>query len=248
MNPLSAPVLGPPRRAFRQWAPPLALAIVMVALLASVIGLARRAGAPDAPPQPGAFAAPPPSGPTVAYDVQQAAAGRLTLGNASGPQAFRAPKEARNLALPGTLAVEILAADTVDHVKEGDWLNVIGVVNGVRSFSIRAVVVIHDPAQPGEDGFVRSPAGFVGHEASRDQEERPLFGGRVESVDGQAVTLTAPTGPVTVTLTERAPLYGFASSTAGEIPDGARVAFRLGAQPVLEAAEAVLVLPGAASK
>jgi hypothetical protein len=58
------------------------------------------------------------------------------------------------------------------------------------------------------------------------------------------VTLAGPIGPVTVTLGPRAPLYRIESADAGSVAEGDRIAFL--SAPSLDAATAILVLPGGA--
>jgi hypothetical protein len=221
------------RPSARSWLP---LALVGVALLlgiGAVILLAQRSGRSDLPPEPSAFVAPAPARPVVALDVQQSAGGRLTLSDGSRDQALKA--DAR---------VERLSAIEAAQLRPGDWLTVIGIPNEIRNFSIRSIVVLSSPAPPDADGVRRSAGGFAGHEASRDGSERPLLGGLVERVDGERVTLAGPTGPVTVTLGPRAPLYRIEPAPPGSVREGDRIAFV--SAPSLDAATAILVLPGGA--
>ena len=220
------------RRPFPAWLPPVLLigGIILAAIV--VIALARRAGAPDVPPQPDAFEPPAPVRPTTAFDVQQAAGGRLTLSDGS-----------ENVALRPDARVEVLTPVGDGDVRVGDWLAVIGIPNEVRNFSIRSLVLIENAAPPDAEGAVRSAGGFAGHEASRDQAERPLLGGRVSAVEGSRVTLDGLTGPLTVDLTDRAPLFRLAPGHAEQIREGDRMALPAGA---IADAGSVLLLPGGA--
>jgi hypothetical protein len=202
-------------------------------VFAVVLVLARRAAEPDVPPEPSAFQPPTPARPVTAVDVQQAAGGRLALSDGSRDAPFA--EGAR---------IEVLRPATVADIRPGDWLLVVGIPNEVRNFSIRSLVLIGDPSAPDAEGVVRSAGGFAGHEASRDQSERPLLGGAVESVDGGGVVLRGPSGPVTVTLTPNAPLRRLDQGRADEVREGDRLAF-IGAD-ALGDAQAVLVLPGGA--
>jgi hypothetical protein len=221
------------RRRAPSWLAPTVLALAVVAALAAVLLLARRAAAPDVPPEPAPFQAPEPARPMSALDVIQASDGRLALSDGSRDVAFR--PDAR---------IEVLQPATATQIRPGAWLAVIGVPNEVRNFAVRSLVIIDAAAAPDGEGVVRSPAGFAGHEAARDQAERPIVGGVVERVDGQRVTLGGPTGPITVDLTPAAPLRRLVQGQAGDIHEGDRIAFAAG-RPAADA-PAVLVLPGGA--
>lgn len=221
-----------PRRSFPAWLAPLIVVIGIIVAGVVVILLARRAGAPDVPPQPPEFVRPGPARPVTTLDVQQAGGGKLTLSDGS-----------RDVALKPDARVEALRPITVDDIRIGDWLAAIGIPNEVRNFSIRSLVVIDSREAPDGEGVVRSPGGFAGHEASRDQNERPLLGGRVTDVTGTRVTIEGPVGPIAVDLTNRAPLYRLTSAENGTISEGDRVAFA-GDSPT--DADAVLVLSGGA--
>lgn len=229
----SAGNAAPNRRSTGSWLPLAIAGLLLLAGIGAVLVLAQRSGRSDLPPEPGPLVAPLPAHPVVALDVQQSAGGRLTLSDGS-----------RDVAPPSGSAVEFLRPIAASGVRPGDWLTVIGIPNEVRNFSIRSIVVLASPAPPDTDGVRRSPGGFAGHEASRDGSERPLLGGIVERVDGEQVTLAGPAGPIAVTLGPRAPLYRLESGDASAIQEGDRIAFL--AAPALDAAGAILVLPGGA--
>jgi hypothetical protein len=65
----------------------------------------------------------------------------------------------------------------------------------------------------------------------------------VSAVEGARVTLDGPTGPLTVDLTDRAPLFRLAPGNAEQIREGDRIALPAGA---IADAGAVLLLPGGA--
>ncbi|MGE0542695.1 MAG: hypothetical protein AB7R89_21220 [Dehalococcoidia bacterium] len=220
------------RRPFPAWLPPLALIAGIIVAGLIVIGLTRRAAAPDVPPEPDAFQAPSPVRPTTALDVQQAADGRLTLSDGTA-----------NVSLKPDAVVEFLTVASAGDIRVGDWLAVIGVPNEVRNFSIRSVVLLDSADAPDEEGVVRSSGGFAGHEAARDQAERPLLGGRITGVDGSRVTLDGPAGPITLDLTDRAPLFRLARGEASGVQEGDRIAIPTGG---VADAGAVLVLSGGA--
>ena len=224
----------PRRRAFPAWIAPLALLLALVALFATVILLARRAAAPDVPPEPGAFERPSPVRPVVALDVQQADGGRLTLSDGS-----------RDVPLDSGVRVEALRPATAEQIRPGDWLAVVGVPNEVRNFAIRSLVVLPSPGAPDHEGVVRSPGGFAGHEASRDQNERPVMGGVVTAVDGRRIVLQGAAGPITVELTPNAPLRRLSEMRADEVREGDRIAFSADSGRVTDA-RSLLVLPGGA--
>lgn len=220
------------RRSFPAWLPPLALIVGIIVAALIVVGLTRRAAAPDVPPQPDAFNPPSPVRPTIALDVQQAIDGRLTLSDGTA-----------NVSLRPDAVVEFLMPAGAGDVQVGDWVAVIGVPNEVRNFSIRTLVLLDRDTAPDEEGIVWSQGGFAGHEAARDQAERPLLGGRVTGVDGSRITLDGPTGAITVDLTNRAPMVRLMRGEASGIHEGDRIAVPVGA---VGDAGAVLVLPGGA--
>jgi hypothetical protein len=221
------------RRRVPPWMAPAVLALVVFAALIAVLVLARRAAAPDVPPEPPAFQTPAPARPVVALDVLQVGGGRLAVSDGS-----------RDVALSPNVRVEVLRPETAAGVRPGDWLAVIGVANEVRNFSIRSLVLIEGGGAADAEGVLRSPAGFAGHEAARDQAERPLLGGVVEWVEGQQLVLRGPTGPVTVDLSPNAPLRRLVAVRPDEIREGDRIAYAAGT--TLGAATGVLVLPGGA--
>jgi len=222
-----------PRR-FPAWLLPVAFAVVLVIGMIAVLLLARRTAAPDVPPEPPAFQRPPLTRPVVALDVQQAANGRLTLSDGS-----------RDVQLRSDVRIDVLRPETAAGVQPGDWLGVIGIPNEIRNFAIRALVLL--PGGPADaDGVRLSTSGFAGHEAARDQNERPLLGGTVTRVDGRTVMLQGPAGPLTVDLSATAPLRRLAPGTVAEIREGDRIAFHSQGSGGIADAGSVLVLPGGA--
>ena len=215
------------------WIVPAVPALIVLAALAAVLVLARRSAVPDVPPEPPVFQTPAPVRPVVALDVLQVTGGRLALSDGS-----------RDVALSPNARVEVLQPESAAGVRPGEWLAVIGVANEVRNFSIRSLVLIEGGGAADAEGVLRSAAGFAGHEAARDQTERPLLGGRVERVEGQRLVLRGPTGPVTVDLSPSAPLRRLVAAQPADIREGDRVAFPAGT--AISDAAGVLVLPGGA--
>jgi hypothetical protein len=215
------------------WVAPAVPALLLLGALAAVLVLARRAAAPDVPPEPPAFQTPAPARPVVALDVLQVAAGRLALSDGS-----------RDVALSPNARIEVLRPESAAGVRPGEWLTVIGVANEVRNFAIRSLVLSEGGGAADAEGVLRSAAGFAGHEAARDQTERPLLGGVVERVEGQRLVLRGPTGPVTVDLSPNAPLWRLAAAQPADIREGDRIAFPAGT--AISDAAGVLVLPGGA--
>ena len=225
-----------------QWLLPLLLGVVLVGLLVTVVVLARRASEPDAPPEPAAFAAPAAATAVLVFDVEAADAGRLRLSGGEGA----ARQSGVDLVLPPSAAADLLEPAAAADLKAGDWLTVAGIPNEVKNFSIRALVVLAGTGAPGPDGFVRSPGGFTGGEASRDARERPVLGGVIERVDGSNVALKTTAGPVTVTLTASAPLRRLRTATAQEIRAGDRIALWATRDGQPDTGRGVLVLVGGA--
>ena len=139
------------RRSFPAWLPPLLLIAGIIVAALIVVGLTRRAAAPDVPPQPAAFEPPAPVRPTTAVDVQQAVDGRLTLSDG-----------AANVTLRPDAAVEFLIPARAGDVRTGDWLAVIGVPNEVRNFSIRSLVLLDRAGAPCHNALATHSARCAG--------------------------------------------------------------------------------------
>jgi len=213
------------------WLAPVVVVAALVGGVIAVLLLARRAAAPDVPPETPAFSAPVPARPTIALDVQQSEAGRLTLSDGT-----------RDVVLRPDVRVEILRPIAAADVSDDDWITVIGIPNEVRTFAIRSIVVNAAPRPEDGERLRRSEGGFAGHEASRDLNERPLIAGRVVARDGARLRVDGPAGPVQVDLAARAPLYRLEESTPGAIREGDRLAFDASNTGIASAAY-VLVLP-----
>ncbi len=225
-----------------QWLLPLLFSLALVGVLVAVVVAAQRASELDAPPEPPAFAVPAPSSPVVVFDVEAGESGRLRV--SGGENASR--QSGVDLVLDLSAAVDLAEPVAATDLKIGDWLTVIGIANEVKNFSIRAIVVLPGAGARDTDGFVRSPGGFLGGEASRDARERPILGGVIERVEDNSVVLRTNTGPVTVTLTASAPLRRLRVATAEEIHAGDRIALRATRDGQPDPGRGVLVLAGGA--
>lgn len=228
----------------RQWLLPGGLAVVLLAIIATVVVLAQQAGETGAPPKPAAFEPPREALEVVVYDVQGVTDGAIT---------FAADLESTDdLMIPVTARVERLTAMGFAEVKPGDWATVIGVVNGVRNYTIGSVVIMDGFRATSGDTELRSPGGFLGYEAARDLQQRVIVAGLVDSVEEGRFTITTPGGPVSVWLegTEAAgppPFLHLDESSVADIRTGDRVAFPATQDGKPDpAATAVLVLDASA--
>ena len=210
--------------------------MLLLAAIAAIILLAQRAASTDAPAEPAGFTPPTSPQPMVA-DVQGAEGGKLSLRIGDATIEIEAPAQA---------PVEVLEPITPAEIAVGAWIQVIGVPNEVKNFSIRLLVVFPTPTAPGEGGVVRSALGFGGYEAERDAHEGPVLGGTVESVAGQQIRLRAAIGPVDLSVSPGVPLRRLRPGTVEEIRAGDRIAVRgsQGGKPDL--ATGTLVLAGGA--
>lgn len=230
--------IGQPRGNLPRWLVPAVFGAFAVAGMVAIVVLASRSGGSDAPPEPGAFATPPASRVVTAYDVREVAGDVVTLASA-GSTADR-PFTA---SIPAGAAVEVLAPATAGELEPGDWVTIIGIPNEVRNYSITSIVAIPAPQGTAVDGLRATVSGFLGHEANRVAEEVPIVGGEVVRIDAGTISLEGPDGPMTIAVTENAPLARVVAGTAAVIAEGDRIAVT-GAS--IDDAEAVLVLPGGA--
>lgn len=233
---------GPARSAIRPpaWLLPAVVGVLLVAALVLVVVLASRAAEPDTPPKLKEFSAPLGGHPFVAYDVERLADGALTVSGGEGAN----KRESSQISLPAGTRVEVLELSQPPAYRVGDWITIIGVPNEVKSFAIRAVVLLATPTAPDPDGIARTPAGFAGNEANRDSKERPILGGTVERAEGSTVTLKTVTGLVPVEFGAGAPFRRSRPGTTEDIREGDRLAFLvIDGKPALSA---VLVMKGGA--
>ena len=240
----------------------LGCALAVLAAGTGVIFLSQKVGGSDEPPKAKAFVAPLKSSFT-ALDVKSRDGGRLTLIEQKGETAVQ-----RELILTDAVKIERLSRITPADLKVGDWVTLIGIPNEVKSFAIHSVVVL--PAGAGErvDGAARSAGGFLGYEASRNANDRPLLGGTVEGVDqtpcpapgaaapggvpGQGapaqtseapvcgdIRLKVPTGSATVHIEPGGRFYRLETVTGADVKEGDRLAGNFGSGPPAT----LLVLP-----
>jgi len=231
------PTPAEPRRTL-QAAAPVALAVLLLLALGAIVVLARRASESDAPAEAGAFAFAATQH-TAAWNVERVEGATLTV--SGGPQGTF------DLALPPATPIEVLEPMAPSEIAPGASLTVVGVPNEVKNFAIRLLVIIPSATEAGDGGVARSPAGFAGHEAARDQKEAPLMGGVVESVVAGQVTVRAPAGMVDVSLTGGAPVSRLHSAPEGyPIRSGDRIAVHLNPDGSPNLAAGILVSTGGA--
>ena len=224
-----------------RWLLPAILLVALLVMVGATVTLAGR-GRDKEPPRAGQFSRPAPARPVVALDVQQVRDGRLTLGGgdttveatpASGVQVF------------------VLRSVEPREVVPGDWVTVSGISNEVLNFTVRLVVII--PAalgpNPDDEGIPRLPSGFAGHEASRDQRQRPLLSGRVERVEGRTITFTGRGGTMALEIVPNTQVHRLTPGSPADIHEGDRLAY-LPAHPGATPSDAttLLVLPAPAQR
>lgn len=167
------------------------------------------------PPRPATFSAPAPVAPHFNYIVKQADASNLVISGDSGTPDIRVPRPA---------ATELLAPGSIAEIRTGDWINVIGILDEVRNFSIRAVIVVAGVDKPAADGAGYSPGGFSGIEVRPDPAERIVVGGKVTAIDGEKLSLAGPAGDMTLTLLPRATIFRLGGAPSSAIGAGDRIA------------------------
>lgn len=153
------------------------------------------------------------------YEVKEAGASGLLLASVAGT----------DLRVPRPAAVDTVASG--GSLKAGDWVNVAGIVDEVRNFSIRAIFVLSEHGKAGPDGVARTAAGFSGIETRRDPAERIILGGEVVSVAGETATLSGPMGETTLTITKDAQLFRVERGDPANIRAGDRLASTIPASP-----------------
>ena len=196
----------------RSWLLPTLVGGLAIAVVALTIGLAWALNRDDLPSKPAAFRAPADVIPTNVYEVKAADAEGLILASADGSD-IRVPRPATiDTVVPGSA------------LKAGDWVNVIGIVDEVRNFSIRAILVLPEHGAAGPDGVARTPAGFSGLETRRDPAERIIMGGQVVKADATTATLAGATGEITMTLTPAAEVLTVAKGDPASVRAGDRLA------------------------
>jgi hypothetical protein len=101
---------------------------------------------------------------------------------------------------------------------------VIGIPNEVRNFSIHSIVVLPPGGDAAANGVKRSPGGFAGNEAAPSGVEQVILGGTIERINGAALTLTGPQGPIQVQLTDRSPIFRLQAGSVDDVREGDSVA------------------------
>lgn len=166
------------------------------------------------PSPPASFQAPGPMVPTFTYEVKEASGDSLVLSGKAGSPDIKVARPT---------AVEVMAPAAGAEFKVGDWVNVIGIVDEVRNFSIRTIVAIEKHGPAGPDGAGRSTGGFTGIEVRADALERVIQGGQVVAIDGEKLTLSGLSGELVLTLTARAPLFRIVPAEPAAIASGDRL-------------------------
>jgi hypothetical protein len=230
-----------PRPARFPWLLPVALFAVVLAALVGVILFARESSKSDAPPQPPAFVAPELVTYT-AFDVETNDGGKLKVSSGSAQTA-----SSSDLELPAGTRVWIMEPATAAELSPPLKVNVIGIPNEVRNYTIRMMVAAEPQgAISFEEPFLELFDGFYGHETSRDQRERVVLSVLLESFDGRdGVTRTA-NGPGTLYVDDGAPLRLLRQGAPGDLQPGDRIALRHGANGQPDASLGVLALRGGA--
>ena len=199
----------PPRR---PWLLPAAVIAIAVTVFAATVGLAWQLNRDNLPAPPPTFRAPAPGIPVNVYEVKEANANGLVLASADGA----------DIRIPRPAAVDAVVQG--GSLRAGDWVNVAGIADEVRNFSIRAILVLPEHGPAGADGVARTPAGFTGLETRRDPAERIIVGGQVVRVDGETATLLGPAGEITLTIKQDAQLFRVEKGDPAAIRAGDRLA------------------------
>ena len=216
------------RRFSGGWILPAVLVTAAVATILGVVVLSQHVGSDNVPPQSPPFSYSPPATGVTRMSVRQSTNGNLTAAE-DAPKGSAAPSP-RQISASSSTIVEVLKPATSAAIQPGDWITVVGIPNNVRNFSIHAVLDIPGVKAAGADGVGRSAGGFGGDEASPNAADRVILGGPVNAVQGDAITLIGPAGPITVQLTPAAPLYRLETATLADVHEGDRIAVK-GADP-----------------
>lgn len=206
---MTAPPALAPRRG---WLLPAVVTVVAITVVVAIAGLAWALNRDNLPPAPSTFHAPAPVTPVNVYEVKEANESGLLLASADGS----------DIRVPRPVAIDTVVPATA--LAPGDWVNVIGIVDDVRNFSIRAILVLSAHGAAGADGVARTPSGFTGLETRRDPIERIVIGGQVVRVDGQSATLNGPTGEIVLTIKPGAQVFHVQEGKPAEIRAGDRLA------------------------
>ncbi len=210
---------------------PAALGLVVAGSLVGIILAAREAGSGgQAPPTPGPMVMPRTAGFAV-LTVERVEGDRLVV--AGGPTT--------TLVVPAGTPAWRIEPVTVEEVRPGMRIAVVGVPNEVRNATIRLIVV----AEAGEadgDGTLAGP--FGGHETLGETMAQPLIRGVVTEVRDGQLTVETSSGTATVWTDEGAPLAAARRAHAGGVRPGDRLAVLLDAAGNPDAARGVLLMAG----
>lgn len=212
------------------------LAVALLAGIGVVLVLAQRSGDTGAPPQPPPYATPAAERPVIVLSVQQIDDGQPVFASTDGSGTV-------DYAIPGSATVEVLERATLGDLQPGDWLMASGVPNRVRNFAIRDLVAIPGPFDVVGGEFVRTPAGFLGHEAGDDSDAAPVLGGVVTEASAAAVVINTGHDLVEVTPGEfePVPLRVAREGSTDDLVPGARVAIPVVGGAPDPSADAILV-------
>ncbi|MEP6870991.1 MAG: hypothetical protein ABI939_03980 [Anaerolineaceae bacterium] len=180
--------------------------------MAATVGLAWQLNRDTLPAPPPTFRAPAHTMPVSVYEVKEADASGLVLASADGTDI--------RVSRPSSIEIVIHGGS----LKVGDWVNVIGIVDEVRNFSIRAILVLPEHGAAGADGVARTPSGFSGLETRRDPAERIVIGGKVVRIVDEKASLLGPSGEVTLTLRQDVQLFRVEQGDSASIRAGDRLA------------------------
>jgi hypothetical protein len=230
----------PPGRVSRkQLIVPGLLALALLVGIGAVILLAQRSGDTGAPPQPAAFATPVPTDPIFLLSVQQIQDGQVLFARADGGGAI-------DYEIPAGAEVELLRRAEFSELAVGDWLVAAGIPNRVRNFVIRELIAFPSPADPPAGQFVRTPAGFLGHEAANDANSEPVIAGVITEVSPDRVVLDTGYALVEISQAEDrpVPLRIYQQGTIEDLVPGARIAIpAVDGRPDPNAAAILVALP-----
>lgn len=208
--------------ALRPFALPAGILAVFIGTGIGLVILSQSVGGSDAPPPAPPFVTPVSSS-VSALDVKQRDGDVVTLIRQKAEAA-----DERKLTITTGLRIERMTPITTADVRVGEWLTAVGIPNQVKNFAVRALVLLPGGGTPASDGFVRSAGGFVGHESSQSQDDRPILGGTVERIEGSTIVLTTVAGTVNVRAEAGTPIFRLEPGSANDVGEGARLAGTFG--------------------
>jgi hypothetical protein len=205
------------------WLVPLGFLVVVLGTLTAVIVLSQHVGQTVTRPNPPPFVPPTNDTTITRFDVKQAGGAQLTL--AAPPVKGQAAPPDYILSSAASTRIVVLEPNTAATLPQpGEWVSVIGIPNEVRNFSIHSIVVLPPGGDAAANGVKRSPGGFAGNEAAPSGVEQVILGGTIERINGAALTLTGPQGPIQVQLTDRSPIFRLQAGSIDDVREGDSVA------------------------